>query len=416
MSRTKTFADIQNSYTAEQIYPTIVTQADRTTIDDYFHFRHVCDEDEKFLWFFRRSLNRAYPRYQKLVELELSEIPDLVDYRRAIHNEVTGSTSGTDSVETTAENESTLTGNHSDSATTNVEADGTRGGTSTTNRTGTDATATTTDNTTSHTGTDTTAHTGTERTQNESTSDGTSSSTSTTDRTGTDTTAHTSQTSESTTAQEINEQKTSAYHKEISRALPQSTNGATISGANMSLDWTYGSAQGQTEDNGGKTQRDNTNSITGSASGSDTVTHNTEDETVGSATTHGESDSDTTVTHNTQEQTTHNTQEVLDGESSSTTTHNTQDATTDSATTHDESESTTTSSGTQSSTTAGTSSTTSEATKSSSSTTSGDTVESGQSVIETEIREKIRSYIRNSISIDWLRRELEPCFMGVYEV
>ena len=59
---------------------------------------------------------------------------------------------------------------------------------------------------------------------------------------------------------------------------------------------------------------------------------------------------------------------------------------------------------------------TTERTNSGKNTTSGDTVESGQSVIETEIREKIRYYIKNSISILDLRKELEICFMGVYEV
>ena len=35
---------------------------------------------------------------------------------------------------------------------------------------------------------------------------------------------------------------------------------------------------------------------------------------------------------------------------------------------------------------------------------------------EVLIREKIRNFIRNSISLDWLIKELEPCFFGLYEV
>lgn len=298
----------------------MVTEADRTTIDEYFHFRHVCDEDDKFLWFFRRTLNRAYPRYQKLVELELSEIPDLIDYRRAIHNEVVGSVTDNGTQEATTKSNGTTSGTTSDTTTTKNEG------------------------TTGIDGTNTTKHTGTVGVE------------------------HTGQSSESTTDKDITEQKTSAYHKEISRALPQSTNGASVSGANMSLDWTYGTSQGQTEDNGGKTQRDGTGSKTGSDSATDTTTHNTTD------------------------------------------------TTTSKSTTTDESESNTTSSGQTSSTTQGSVTQSSESAKTTASTTNGDTVESGQSEIETAIRSKIRDYIRNSISIDWLRRELEPCFMGVFEV
>ena len=183
---TKTFKEIQDTYSASQIYPTMVTEADRERIDEYFHFRHVCDEDEKFLWFFRRALNTYYPRYQKLLELELSEIPDLIDYRRAIHNEVVGTSSGNDTTE--------LSGSNS----------GTTGGTTTTKASSTASGETTGTNssTTNRTGKDTTTHTGTEKVDSTAGSDGTTSGTSKTTRTGTDTVGHTGQGTETTSGSE----------------------------------------------------------------------------------------------------------------------------------------------------------------------------------------------------------------------
>lgn len=362
----------------------MVTQNDRELIDEYFHFRRVCDDDEHFLWYFNRNIKRAYPRYLKLVELELSEIPDLVDYRRAIHNEVTGTTSATDASETTSSNT------------------GTSGGTVTTTGTteSTGSTSGTNGSTQNTTGTDTVVNTGSDRTQATASSDGTTAGTTTTDHTGTTDLSHTGSGTDNKTSSDVTEQTAPAYHKDISLVQPQSVDGATVSGNSLTLDWQYGTTQNQSEDGSGKSERSATDAVTRSDTAHDVTTYDTEDATTTSGTTHAESESDSTTTHNTQTQTTHNTQVAVSGTNSGT----------------DESTVESTSTTTNSGNTSGSSTSATESTKSGNTTTSGDTVESGQSVIETEIREKIRYFIKNSISIDWLRKELEVCFMGVYEV
>lgn len=86
MEKFKTYKD----YTAEQLFGGTVMETDTETqafINDHFNFREVCDDDEHFLHYFHRDINRFYPRYLLLVADELTAIPDLIDYKEEIINQ-----------------------------------------------------------------------------------------------------------------------------------------------------------------------------------------------------------------------------------------------------------------------------------------------------------------------------------------
>ena len=296
-----------------------MTTEDKTRLTDWYASREICTPDEeKFLRFWRRQLSRSYGRYLQEVELELLEIPELVNYRRAVHSVVNGETTGNNSQTVNTENSGT------NSQTTN--------GGYTLDRT-------------SNSTTDTT---------NSNTSDGTNS--------GTDTVTRDETTN--TTAQR--EQLTENIAEHLERGLPQST----VYGAGGfpdQLDWQYASGQSADRTKNGtvkdtnETSTDGTNTTTRSGTDhrEDTGTTNTETDATGKD----------TQTHN----------DTVTG------------------------------------TTSGTSETTVSGENSGTNRNESDTVESGQNELETEIRAKIRGYIMNSISLDWLLSQLEICFMGVFE-
>ena len=55
-----------------------------SSLFDWFQFRELNYEDDKFLAMYRRNLDMFYPKYTLLLEDELTDIPELVNYKREI--------------------------------------------------------------------------------------------------------------------------------------------------------------------------------------------------------------------------------------------------------------------------------------------------------------------------------------------
>lgn len=296
-----------------------MTTEDKTRLTDWYASREICTHDEeKFLRFWRRQLSRSYGRYLQEVELELLKIPDLVNYRRAVHSVVNGETIGnnsqTVSTETTGTNKQDTNGGYTLNTTRNSITD----------------------------------------TSNSNTSDGRNS--------GTDTVTRDETTN--TTAQR--EQLTDNIAEHLERGLPQST----VYGAGGfpdQLDWQYASGQSADRTKNGTVKDTNETSTDGTNTTERIGTDHRED--TGSTNTYTDATGKDTQTHN----------DTVTG------------------------------------TTSGTSDTTVSGETIGSNRNESDTVESGQNELETEIRAKIRTYIMNSISLDWLLSQLEICFMGVFE-
>lgn len=82
MRQYKTFSQMTTLYPLKLYNGTAVDADTQDLINDWFHFRYVCDDDdEKWLWCFHRLLNEKYAKYKLMVLLELSEIPELLNYR-----------------------------------------------------------------------------------------------------------------------------------------------------------------------------------------------------------------------------------------------------------------------------------------------------------------------------------------------
>ena len=78
----KTFNQMTTLYPLKMYEGTTVDAATQDLIKDWFQFRYVCeDNDEKWLVYFHRLLNEKYARYKLMLLLELSEIPELLNYR-----------------------------------------------------------------------------------------------------------------------------------------------------------------------------------------------------------------------------------------------------------------------------------------------------------------------------------------------
>src|SRR5699024_9342617 len=115
----------------------------KARLTDWYSSREICTPDEdKFLRFWRRQLSRSYGRYLQEVELELLEIPELVNYRRAVHSVVNGETTGNNSqtvnTETSGKNDQTTTGGYTLDTTRNTTTDTTNSNTSDGTNSGTD--------------------------------------------------------------------------------------------------------------------------------------------------------------------------------------------------------------------------------------------------------------------------------------
>ena len=55
---------------------------------DWFQFRELNYEDDKFLVMYKRNLDMYYPKYKVLLEDELKDIPELINYKREITNQL----------------------------------------------------------------------------------------------------------------------------------------------------------------------------------------------------------------------------------------------------------------------------------------------------------------------------------------
>lgn len=171
-------------------------------IRDWFYYRHISESDEdKWLWFFHRQLNEHYPRYLLLLADELSEMPELVDFKEHITRQIQEGGSIQDVLNTIT----ALTGTSSETIDRDVNS----------TDTATDRHVVDRDTSSTDSGTESTTHTGT-----------------------------------STTAQTVD-----ASHVEIARGLPQSASYSATAGAIPALDWSTASSQGQTKDNQGTHQR-----------------------------------------------------------------------------------------------------------------------------------------------------------------
>ena len=78
----KTFNQMTTLYPLKLYEGTAVDADTQDLIKDWFNYRYVCeDNDEKWLLYFHRLLNEKYARYKLMVLLELSKIPELLNYR-----------------------------------------------------------------------------------------------------------------------------------------------------------------------------------------------------------------------------------------------------------------------------------------------------------------------------------------------
>lgn len=171
-------------------------------IRDWFYYRHISESDEdKWLWFFHRQLNEHYPRYLLLLVDELSEMPELVDFKERISRQLQEGGSIQDVINTVV----AATGTNSETIQRDVA-----GSDSASTRNVTDRDTTSRDG-----GSDSTTHTGT-----------------------------------STTTQ-----TTDGSHVEMIRTTPQSNSYNSAAGALPALDWSTATSQAQTKDNSGASQR-----------------------------------------------------------------------------------------------------------------------------------------------------------------
>lgn len=179
-------------------------------IRDWFYYRHISESDEdKWLWFFHRQLNKHYPRYLLLLADELSEMPELVDFKEHITRQIQEGGSIQDVLNTIT----ALTGTNTETIKRDIAGTDTSS-----DRRVVDRHTSSTDS-----GAESTTHTGT-----------------------------------STTAQTVD-----ASHVEIARGLPQSESYNATAGVIPALDWSTASSQGQTKDNQGTHQRtDNLTDLT----------------------------------------------------------------------------------------------------------------------------------------------------------
>ena len=431
-------------------------------LNEWFHDREINqDEDhiDKWLRQFRRNLNHVYDHYLLLAELELAKLPNLSEYEHAIHEELRGSTSGT--------NAKTGSDTHGGALSTQF----THGGTETLTRTGTEQDQGTDSNTRTFndtvnktkTGTEEQGYnsgesltrTGTETDQGTSGNTRTFNDTETVSKSGNDTLTHNTTLSKSKTGTEslqrggtqttqntgtqINSQTTDASHKEVQLVAPQSAsypngNGGAGAGNMPPLDWTYVSQQAQSSDNAGATTRTDNLSQSVSDNRSDTTTFNVSapEQKTGTETQGYNSEVETKHTGTVSDQGTSgntktlNTTDALTKTGKDTTTYNTTDGEAHTGTVGDSGTSsntktlnttdTKTKGGQDTEVTNDTRSITygSTETKSQSKNDHLDRMETGRNVVETEIRKQIWKYIENSMALEWLIKEMDICFLGVF--
>lgn len=254
----KTYSDFTDLYDGLRV---TVDSETKQNLDDHFMFREVNDND-KFKFFYQRNLNLHYHQYELLLLDELSQLPELVDYKEYIINQKkTGKTLS----DTISNITSKITSDTENKLREITDSD-------------------------SFSGTD--AKTGTEAVATSYSEDNDLTASGSKGNTGTQTTAQTAD----------------SKHVHIEKALPQSLSYASSSaGVIPDLNWGTASGQSQDADNSGTTQRtdnlsesvSNTESRDIAGSGSDTTTYNTTNTKNGSHSSTMNEDTDITKSGNT---------------------------------------------------------------------------------------------------------------------
>lgn len=254
----KTYSDFTDLYDGLRV---TVDSETKQNLDDHFMFREVNDND-KFKFFYQRNLNLHYHQYELLLLDELSQLPELVDYKEYIINQKKTGKTLSDTISNITSKITSDTENKLRKITDSDTFNGTDA------KTGTEAVATSYSE------------------DNDLTASGSKGNT------GTQTTAQTAD----------------AKHIHIEKALPQSLSYASSSaGVIPALNWGTASGQSQDADNSGTTQRtdnlsesvSNTESRDIAGSGSDTTTYNTTNAKNGSHSSTMNEDTDVTKSGNT---------------------------------------------------------------------------------------------------------------------
>lgn len=347
------------------MYPTglDVFQADKEAINSWFDTRYVVDND-KFVVFFQRVLIRDYGRYRELLRTQpdISKFDWLVQqymesqtYEKGTNsNATTGATSTTGSTKSTSNGTTSTTRRDNETANYN--------GTETSNDTNSDSTTRTTTNS----GADTVSHTGTESREGNTT----------VEASGSDST------------------KTNGHNnvKGLTRESPMSISyrngGASIDGEKGNtgaLEWEYPSAQTETD------TRNISNSTTTYGRKDETGTSDSVTQTAQDTTTHGHIITEAGSTKSSRQATTtdqhSNAVERIGTDTDVTTGNNVNDSTTN---------------GTSSTSTSGSNQHLTQH------------VNTGRSVDTATLLTQAQAYIMNSSAFEWLYKQLDVCFMGIY--
>lgn len=346
----------------ENDYDVTVDAGTQDLIELFFGNRYICDDDN-FDRFFKRTLINTWDRYVDLLRIEKTEIDPLVaDYfeNQLVHTgEMTGSKQGTTSGETIYGKTDTLTHN------TTVTEDNTITDDETDTRTldlAKDNTRTN-DLADSHTRTDNLAH-GNTRTDNLSNSN--------------------TRTDNLTTTTDSKNARGDAVN-------PQSLEySGTTAGSLPSLDWQYMSNQAQEEGEGTETQ-------TGTVQNSGTQTGTVTDQGTNTGTVTNAGTNTGTITDAGTETGTDTL--VKDGDK-----------------VEDKEKHTT---GTETHALSGTDETSGNSTEETSGTdthTDRERHTGRTGILPQEALRKAKAYIQKSRAFDWLKDELEPCFISIYDI
>lgn len=215
---------------------------------------------------------------------------------------------------------------------------------------------------TSHGGTETLKRTGTDTDQGTNGNTRTFNDTDATTRGGSRTTSNSG--TQTTT------QTTDATHAEVALAAPQSASYGATGGAMPALNWQYVSSQAQSKDNAGASQR--------SDNLQETMQDNTSESKKHTGTVADAGTSSNTKTLNLQDMLTRGGEDTTTSTDTRSITYN---STTDQNDTRKD---------------------------------HSDQMETGRNVVETEIRKKIWDYIAHSFALEWLLKEMDVCFLGVF--
>lgn len=334
------------------MWPETIPEALKQTINDWFWYREVCSDD-KFNWYFNRVLNGCYSRYNQLLRIQ----PGISDYDWLVQNYKELQTMKSESGSTSKIS--------STDKTTSLTESGTNGNTRTMNTT--DTTDKDTTDSKTHGGTLTTATTYGKTSTNSGTlkNEG--------DRT------------ETGSISDSGSNSSSSDQMNLGKSNPQSISysGAT-SGMPSGLDWSYPGSQGEQK-------------VSSSGTDSNTRTFNnhktTDDFTQTDARSNALGGTDRTV--NTDART----------ESGA--------GTEDSSVTHT---GTITDAGTNSASKSGTEGIEGEETTSTTGSSTDRTIETGRNVDIATLLTNAKQFIIATTAWSWLKEQLEPCFMGVYDI